>query len=128
MSTITVLSPGGAVMTFSLPLPDAIAKQVASGVLKPVDTAPVPPAAPVGGEGGAERVSAPPPATDSDPEPVPGQPVADAESLPQPAGNASREEWAAFAVAQGMHPDDAANLKREEIKARVAPADTEPEG
>lgn len=99
--------PGGVVNTFSLPLSTAIQKQVAAGTLKPVED--VPPDM-LDGEGDAERVSASPPAGDPGP-------------VEAPAGNASQSDWAAYAVSLGMDPDEAAGLKREEIKARIVPAD-----
>lgn len=42
------------------------------------------------------------------------------EAVPQPAGNASREAWISYAVSQGMDRDEAANLSRDQIKARFA--------
>lgn len=37
-----------------------------------------------------------------------------------PAGNASRDEWARYlAERKGVHPDELASMKREEIKAEV---------
>lgn len=100
--------PGGAVNTFSLPLTPAIEKQVAAGTLKPVED--VPPDV-LDGDGDAERVSASPPV--------------DGEHMEQPAGNATQSDWAAYAVWLGMHPDEAAGLKREELKARIVPADAQ---
>lgn len=100
--------PGGAVNTFSLPLTPAIASLIAAGTLKPVED--VPPDV-LDGDGGAERVSASLPA---------GVP----EHMEQPAGNATQSDWAAYAVWLGMHPDEAAGLKREELKARIVPADS----
>ena len=121
---ITVQLPGGGLHTLGLPLHPSLEKQVAAGVLKPVEAA-ASPTAVLGGEGGVSRVEAPPPVAVAEPVPPeePGQPVADALDIPVPAGNASREEWAAYAVTQGLHPDEAAGLKREEIKARIVPAD-----
>jgi hypothetical protein len=37
---------------------------------------------------------------------------------PEPAGNASREEWAAFAVAHGAAPAEVAALGRDELRDR----------
>lgn len=37
---------------------------------------------------------------------------------PQPLGNASAEEWRAYAVAHGMSEDEAAGLGRDELRAR----------
>lgn len=109
-----VVLPNGSVMTCGLPLHASLAKQVANGTLKPVATTDSPPEV-VDGEGGAERVSAPPPA----------DPTVDPSSVEMPAGNAAQSEWAAYAVSQGMDPDEAAGLKRDEIKARIVPVATE---
>lgn len=117
--SVNLRLPNGVVSTFSVPLPDAIAKQVAAGKLKPVESATTPDGG-LDGDGGAERVSAPPtlvPDAETDPS-----------SVPPPAGNASQAEWAAYAVTQGMDPDEAATLKREEIKARIVPEDDTVEG
>ena len=128
MPTVTLILPSGAPHTVSLPLHPQLQRQVEAGVLRYAEAA-VPDVA-LDGTGDASRVEASPPAALSQPgEPVnPGQPVEDAMSMTAPAGNASREEWAAFAVAQGMHPDEAGQLKREEIKARVTPDDTQSTG
>lgn len=125
MPHVELLLPGGGRMTASLPLNEHMAKQVRSGVLQYAETGPLPPTAGLDGEGGAERVSAPSPLVEAVPSETPGQPVDGAADMTPPAGNASREEWAAFAVQQGMHPDEASQLKREEIKSRiVGPDDT----
>src|SRR5580693_4874247 len=42
------------------------------------------------------------------------------EAVPQPAGNASRETWISYAIAQGMPRDEATALSRDQIKARFA--------
>ena len=42
------------------------------------------------------------------------------EPLPMPAGNASRETWISYAIAQGMPREEAVNLSRDQIKARFA--------
>lgn len=39
---------------------------------------------------------------------------------PQPLGNASAEEWRAYAVAHGLAEDEAAHLSRDELRARFA--------
>lgn len=124
MPHVELILPGGGRMTASLPLNPHMAKQLRNGTIRYAESTPVPPAAGLDGEAGAERVSAPaaPVAEPVEPE-NPGQPVDGATDLTPPAGNASREEWAAYAVAQGLHPDEAAGLKREEIKARIAPPD-----
>ncbi|HEX3781706.1 MAG TPA: hypothetical protein VHX38_18745 [Pseudonocardiaceae bacterium] len=138
MTHVELLLPGGGRMTASLPLNEHMQKQVNSGQLQYAEPEPAPQPAGLdgeGGEGGVERVSAPPTTPAVPPvaveEPVapesPGQPVDGASEMPAPAGNASREEWAAFAVAQGMHPDEAGQLKRDEIKARIVPGDDTPE-
>ena len=137
---VELLLPGGGRLTASLPLNQHMQRQVDTGVLRVAE--PEPDTDPVelgeaGGEGGVERGSTPPDAPVGTAVPpvataegasveTPGQPVEGAEAIPAPAGNASREEWAAFAVAQGMHPDEAAELKRDEIKARVVPDDAAP--
>lgn len=45
-----------------------------------------------------------------------GTPLADA----KPAGNATAEEWRAYAVAQGLEEDVAASLGRDELRDRFA--------
>lgn len=115
--TIDLLLPNGGRMACSLPLHPQLKRQLDTGHLRvaaeldgPADT----PAAEPDGEGGAERGSAPPPADPADSQP--------------PAGNASQAEWAEYAISQGMDRAEAESLKREEIKARIAPADpTDPE-
>lgn len=97
--SFNVLLPSGATMTLSEPLPEHLRKQLRSGTLKYADDAAAPQAA-VDGEGGESRVDSSPPAG-------------------TPAGNASRDEWEAHAVAQGVDPDEAAGMKREELKAAV---------
>jgi hypothetical protein len=42
------------------------------------------------------------------------------EALPMPPGNGSREAWISYAISQGMARDEAANLSRDQIKARFA--------
>jgi len=45
------------------------------------------------------------------------------EAPPQPAGNASRETWIAYAVSEGMPREEAVSLSRDEIRRRfTAPA------
>lgn len=100
--SFNVTLPGGAVMTLSEPIPDHLRKQLAKGVLKPVDSAFSPQAEP-DGEGGESRVDSPPPA----------DPAA------APAGNASRDEWEAYAVREGVPEDEASGLGREALKAAV---------
>jgi hypothetical protein len=41
--------------------------------------------------------------------------------IPEPSGNASRAEWAAYAIGQGMTRDEADDLTRDELRARFAP-------
>ena len=38
--------------------------------------------------------------------------------MPMPAGNASHEEWRAYAVGQGMDLDEAGALTRDQIRMR----------
>jgi hypothetical protein len=40
----------------------------------------------------------------------------------QPAGNASAEEWRAYAVGHGVSDEEAAGLGRDELRARFQPA------
>lgn len=40
------------------------------------------------------------------------------EDVEQPAGNASHDEWAAYAIAQGMSEEEAEGLSRNELRAR----------
>lgn len=42
-----------------------------------------------------------------------------AQGAPVPAGNATTEEWRAYAVANGIPAEEAATLGREEIRARL---------
>jgi hypothetical protein len=95
-----VTLPSGAEMTLSEPIPEHLRKQIAKGVLRRVESAEAPPAD-VDGDDGAERVSAPSPV---DPSTV-------------PAGTASRDEWEAHAVAMGVDANEAAGMRREELKA-----------
>jgi hypothetical protein len=44
----------------------------------------------------------------------------EAEDDDRPAGNASQEEWHAYAVAQGMPEDEAASLSRNELRDRYS--------
>lgn len=44
----------------------------------------------------------------------------DGEELAEPKGNASLEEWQAYAVAKGIPAENVAELKREEIKQLLA--------
>ena len=44
-----------------------------------------------------------------------------------PRGNASHEAWLAFAIAQGMPRDEATGLSRDQIKARFAASEFDPE-
>ena len=44
-----------------------------------------------------------------------------------PRGNASHEAWLAFAIAQGMPRDEATGLSRDQIKARFAAPEFDPE-
>jgi hypothetical protein len=129
MPHVELLLPGGSRMTASLPLNQHMQKQLSNGTLRYAEAA-VSPDVALDGEVGVSRVEAPAPAVLSQPgEPEnPGQPVEGAEDIPPPAGNATREEWAAYAVSQGLHPDEAAQLKREEIKARIVGTDTPVEG
>lgn len=100
--TLTVTLPCGVEHTLGLPLHPSLAKQIENGTLKLVDGT-APPEVAVGGEGGAERGSAPPPV---DPNAA-------------PAGNASRDEWEAYAVRRGVDAAEATGMKREDLKAHV---------
>lgn len=128
MPTVTLILPSGAPHTVSLPLHPQLLRQVQAGVLRYAEAAASPDVA-LDGNGDASRVEASPAVLSQPGEPVnPGQPVEGATDIQPPAGNASREEWAAFAVTQGMHPDEAGQLKREEIKARIVGSDTDSGG
>ncbi len=51
---------------------------------------------------------------------VVGEDVAPArpDVIPEPAGNAPRSDWAAYAIGQGMSRDEADDLTRDELRAR----------
>lgn len=135
---LELVLPGGGRLSASLPLNQHMQRQLDTGVLKIAEPEPDPGLVVLdgGGEGGAERGSAPPDTIETPAPPVatqegasvetPGQPIDGAADMPPPAANASREEWAAFAITQGMHPDEAGQLKRDEIKARFGPDDPAP--
>lgn len=114
MAHVHLLLPSGAVMSASLPLNAHMAKQLANGVLRFAEVTD-PPAEDLDGEGEAGRVPVSP-TVDSDDPAVSENAVAAGEA---PKGNASTDEWAAYAVSQGMDPGEAAGLKRDEIKARL---------
>jgi hypothetical protein len=100
------MTPGGARMTCSLPLPDVLLRQVRDGKLQPVE---------------------PPAEFDLPVEPAPAPPVpvveervpVDPSTVAPPRGNAGQPEWVEFAVSQGMDREEATRLKREELKARL---------
>lgn len=56
-------------------------------------------------------------ASDDTPPPVDNEHVADGAELFEPKGNASVEEWRAYAVQKGHEAETVADLKREDIKA-----------
>jgi hypothetical protein len=41
----------------------------------------------------------------------------------EPAGNAPRADWAAYAIGQGLSRDEVDDLTRDELRARFAPDD-----
>jgi len=67
-------------------------------------------------ERGWERVNTDPPASN------PGEVVGAPEStvftaLEQPAGNASADDWRAYAIAHGVSAEEATSMGRDELKA-----------
>lgn len=57
-------------------------------------------------------------AEESEGEIVPEAPKGKVGDLEKPRGNASRDDWVAYAVSQGTSEDDLAGLKQGEIRAR----------
>lgn len=121
MSTLLCVGENGARIGFTEPLQENMVERIRDGkirVLEQFDEVPGNP--PTAGEvsGPGVGVSALP-ATVPDTPIIEQVPVVRAETLPVPRGNASTDEWIAYAVSQGMPHQEAVGLKRDEIKARL---------
>lgn len=104
MGTIWLTGENGAVLSFSEPLPPAIAAQVARGILR---TAEPPLTVPV--------------APDTPPaEPEAAQPPAERPGPARPSARSSAAAWRAYAVSQGMPKGRAAALTKAALRAEFS--------
>lgn len=121
MSTLLCVGENGARLGFTEPLQDNMLERIRDGkvrVLDQVDDGPgIPPTA--GEVSGAFVGVSALPATVPDTPVIVRPPEVRPETLTPPRGNASTEDWIAYAVSQGMSKDEALGLRRDEIKARL---------
>lgn len=107
--TLTVRGEGGAVFELDLPAPGSVRReifdeQIAKGQLFVLSGMP-------------DEVEADEAAV----EPEADEPEGEGVEVVYPAGNASRAEWVAFAVAQGAEEADVVQLKRDTLAELYGP-------
>jgi hypothetical protein len=94
--TVWLEGEGGAVLTMPAPLPPAVQKRVDAGLMRVL---PAPEEAQEAPEGAA----------------VPPEP----DEVPMPSNGASRAEWEAYAISQGMGREKAEGLTRNQLAAAM---------
>ena len=125
MTTVLCVGENGAEVGFTEPLQPNMRARIDAGKLRVTAELDDPGVPPTAGEVSGTDVGTALPALVPDTPVVDEVPVPRADTLTVPRGNASKDEWMAYAISQGMDRDEAVSLKRDEIKARLVLDDDE---